>query len=312
LSLKYIINMFVKHGLLSQDKIPYNKLQKLVDEDMEQDEIFFAILEEIAPERSFLYSLASGGWVDGNLIGEFYSNVETIVEMSQGDITIEDLKLSPPINSSGKEDEDMEMSISFTYNKKKYLWVFSRNINDNFIEGFTTWANLALKNNYLYLGDGPVGFHLPKELIKDLKKIGIENEVNDVRGTGNTRYRPSKKEVEDLYNSITPELEEGRIPWKQSFIKLKKFAEYYEYSIPPILERKGEACRFIAVKTTEAKVIAYTFIFFSEIPAYINKNYSDLCDPSKNMLNIIIYDTLSNSILKTDKDGIWTTKKFNL
>lgn len=306
--------MFAKHGLISQNKTSYNKLQKLVDEDMEQDEIFFMVLEEIAPERSFFYSLASGGWVDGNLIGEFYSNVEVIVEMSQGDITIDDLKLTPPINSVGIEDKDMEMSISFIYNKKKYLWVFSRNINDNFIEGFTTWANLALNNNYLYIGDGPIGYHLPKELIKDLKKIGIDNEVNDVRGSGNTRTRNQapKKEVEDLYNSITPELEEGRIPREQSFKKLKKFAEYYKYSIPPVLERKGEAYRFIAVKTTEAKVIAYTFLIFSEIPTYINKNYSDLCEPGKDILNIIIYDSLTNSILKTDKDGIWTTKKFNL
>ena len=303
--------MFVKHRLLSQDKTSYNKLQKLVNEDMEQDEIFFVILEEIAPERSIFYSLASGGWVDGNLIGEFYSNVETIVEMSQGNITIEDLKLTPPINSSGKEDKDMEMSISFTYNKKKYLWVFSRNINDNFLEGFTTWANLALNNNYLYLGDGPIGYHLPKELIKDLKKIGIDNEVKDVRGNGNTRNKVPKKEVEVLYNSITPELEEGRIPWKESFKKLKKFAECYKYSIPPVLERKGEACRFIAVKSSEAKVIAYTFLLFSEIPIYINKNYSDLCEPSKEMLNIIIYDSLSDSILKTDKEGIWTTTKLN-
>lgn len=279
---------------------------------MEQDEIFFLILEEIAPERSFFYSLARGGWVDGNLIGEFYSNVETIVEMSQGDITIEDLKLTPPINSSGKEDKDMEMSISFIYNKKKYLWIFSRNMNDNFIEGFTTWANLALNNNYLYLGDGPIGYHLPKELINDLKKIGIDNEVNDARGNGNTRNQVPKKEVEVLYNSITPELEEGRIPWEQSFKKLKKFAEYYKYSIPPVLERKGKACRFIAVKTTEAKVVAYTFLLFSEVPDYINKNYSDLCEPGKEMLNIIIYDSLSDSILKTNKDGIWATKKLNL
>ena len=180
MNLTEIINLLIKYEVIEKESLSNEELLESIDEDMEPDEIVFEILAEAADESSLFYSLSDGGWIRGNLIGEFYSNVEAIVEMSDGKIEISDLVLLPPLNKKGEEDENTDMTISFTQNGKKYKWCFSLNQNDNFIEGFSKWAYEALNGDYLYTGDGPIGYHLPKALIKELEKLGIENEIHDL------------------------------------------------------------------------------------------------------------------------------------
>ncbi|MCP4976247.1 MAG: hypothetical protein GY931_08815 [Maribacter sp.] len=180
MNLNEIIDLLERYGVISKENISKDELEDIIDEDMEPDEIAFAVLSELAEDCYLFYSLADGGWEDGNLIGSFYSNVERIVEMSKGKIELSDLVLSPPLNSKGEEDEDMDMTISFIQNGSKYEWCFSLDENDNFIEGFTKWAYQALEGNFLYTGDGPIGYHLPKGLIRELEELGIENEINSI------------------------------------------------------------------------------------------------------------------------------------
>lgn len=178
---KWISEQYIKHNILTKTDASTEEfkefIQELEDDDMNSEEIAFEILSEYAPDQSFFYSLADGGW-SGELINEFYANIETIIEMSNGSIEIKDLVLTPPLDKNGNENVHEKMSISFSHNGKQYEWSFSASNNDDFIEGFTKWAFSALEGNFLYQGDGPVGHFLPKELIAELKKIGIHNEMD--------------------------------------------------------------------------------------------------------------------------------------
>ena len=68
----------------------------------------------------------------------------------------------------------MEMSISFTYGGKQTTWTFSMEDDYKYFSKFSAWAKSVLKGGYLWIsGDINLGYILPKELVDDLKRIGI-------------------------------------------------------------------------------------------------------------------------------------------
>lgn len=80
--------MYVKHGVISKNQVSIKELEKIIDDDMENNVIALEVLSEIASDRCLVYFLASGGWDSGNLIDQFYSNIEWVIEVAKGKVEI--------------------------------------------------------------------------------------------------------------------------------------------------------------------------------------------------------------------------------
>lgn len=311
MNLRSIVNLYVTHGITSKDQVSIKDLEEIIDKDMENDVIALEVLSEIASDRILVYSLASGGWDSGNLIDQFYSNIEWVIEVANGKVEISDVKLTPPVNNDGEEDTDLEMVIEFSHNGQSHKWSFSRNCNDNFIVSFTKWAYSALDGNLLYFGDGPLAYYIPKELIKELETLGIKNEVSSLRSS-NTINSKTAESIEKLFSNFSTAIhEEDSGLDEKMFLKLKEFAEKNEYLMPPVLERKSVSYQFVCIRPSSRKVIARTFMWLSEIVLHIARNYSELCETQTEALDLIIFDTFSGSIISPNKDGTWAIKDQN-
>lgn len=318
-----IIDLYIKYGFISKENIPHDIIQELIDEDLQSGEFAISLISEIDDDSKNIeleYSLADGGWTSNNLIGEFYSNIESIIEMSKGSIQIENLKLEAPINKKGEEDEYTEMSISFSHNSEEHSWVFSRNDNDNFINGFTRWAYTALDGNFLYIEDLPSAYHLPKELIKELESFGVKNEVVNLKKvpikkeiTNRSSNLMTSDEIMKLFQKSVPDIHEEYImfPDKERFLKLSRFATTNRYSIPTVLMRKSVSQQFVGVRPNENKIIAGTFKHISNVVQYISVNYYEINKAQNNDLDLIIYDTLSDKLILPKQDGTWVIKDHN-
>ncbi len=306
MNIESILDMYARHGIISENEFSINELRKVIDDDFDPSDLALNLLNEIRPDNVLFYSLAEGGWLKGNLIREFYSNVETVVEKSKGGIKVENLELIHPVNSDGEEDPNQNMTISFIHDGVKQEWVFTKNENDNFIYGFTKWAYSALDGNFLYLGDGPTGYFLPKELIKDLKFLGIQNEVNQVRKStpSNNKSILKDKYLQNWKISFKEEYL-GETAIEELFKELKQFSEANNFIIPPLLERKKEVHQYAGVKLLENKILARPFRFDIEVINYVEEHYSEIFQESSTKSNVAFFDIYHKIVFSPIGDGTW-------
>lgn len=303
MNLNSIIDLYVKYGITSKKNVSMDDINELLEEEMNAGYIALMILDEIAEDRVLPYSL---GWTTENIIDDFYYNVEEIIKMSKGTIKLTDLNLKAPLDQNGKIDERQDMSISFTHDEKKYSWSFYLNDNENFIDGFTRWAYLALDGDFLYLNDDiTCAYHLPKKLIKELECIGIYNDIHTIPSESEMRKSKDKESRLELYINNFPIVQEGELSEEEAFIRINRLAEINKYSIPSVLKRKAVSNRFVLIKTLEAKVIARTFWHINEIANYISNNYPELCNGQNKILNVVLFDALFESTYTPCIDGTW-------
>ena len=110
-----LVNVFSKYGLIPDNPLKKEEALNIIDEDEELDIIAHELLAEYASDQSI--SLLLGDCVDEDVIEEFVDNFEMIKEMSGGKVAVSDLKVSPEI---GSKIEGQEITISFTWNDKRY------------------------------------------------------------------------------------------------------------------------------------------------------------------------------------------------
>jgi len=160
-----IVNLLKAYGFLSEfDEV-------IFDNHEDQISLVISVLEEKAANRIISYPSVQGGWMEDQLVEEYAS---LIVEFcKKANITIKDLTLSPPLDEFGKEDPELDMSISFTHKGKRKKWTFSMETEDEYFSKFNRWARSAVGGGYLWFSaDIYTGYLLPKELIAELEKFG--------------------------------------------------------------------------------------------------------------------------------------------
>ncbi len=173
-----VINLLIKHGLINEEDASFEDIVDLVDEEMEPFEMALEILSEVASDKLIFYSLGDNCDAE-ELVESFAANIDEIIEISDGKIQISDLQLQPPLDSGGEVDEGEDMTISFTWNGREYSWTFSLYENDEFVEGFTKWVYEALDGDFMFVyEDHPFGYHINKNLIKDLEDIGATTHLD--------------------------------------------------------------------------------------------------------------------------------------
>ena len=161
-----LVDLLKQYGLLSKSVDIKN------DDGNDPLSFYVEVMEEWAEDRIVFYPQLHGGWFQGELVNEYASLLTDFCKKEN--VSIENLQLSPPLNELGEEDPDMEMSISFTYGGKQTTWTFSMEDDYKYFSKFSAWAKSVLKGGYLWIsGDINLGYILPKELVDDLKRIGI-------------------------------------------------------------------------------------------------------------------------------------------
>jgi hypothetical protein len=172
---KELVSLFTKHGLISDDAAEIDEALELVDEDEEAEINALELLSEYADERQIWFSL--GDCVEEEIVEEFKSNFENLLEISEGKISIKGLSSTPEAGT--KISENQQIKISFVWNNKDYEFSFSKVEPDSFVNGFSKWAFEALNGDFLLINDDhPFGYHIPKELINELESIGLKNYVS--------------------------------------------------------------------------------------------------------------------------------------
>lgn len=172
---KDLINIFTKHGFISSDAEEVEEALELVDEDEEAEINALELLSEYACDNQVWFSL--GDCVDEEIIEEFISNFDNLLEITEGKVSIEGLSSTPEAGT--KISENQEVKISFSWNNKDFEFSFSKVEPDSFVNGFAQWAYEALNGDFLLINDDhPFGYHIPKEMIKELENIGLKNYVS--------------------------------------------------------------------------------------------------------------------------------------
>lgn len=170
-----LINVFTKHKLISDDPDEREDALELIDEDEDPEINALELLAEYAADNSIDFSL--GDCVDEDVIEEFMSNFDSVLEVSDGRITADNLKVSPEIGTSVKDSQKIE--ITFDCNSKQYCFSFSKVEPDGFIDGFSKWLFEAFDGDFLFINDDrSFGYVIPKALIKELESTGLENNVS--------------------------------------------------------------------------------------------------------------------------------------
>ena len=90
---KDLINIFTKHGFISSDAEEVEEALELVDEDEEAEINALELLSEYACDNQIWFSL--GDCVDEEIIEEFISNFDNLLEITEGKVSIEGLSSTP-------------------------------------------------------------------------------------------------------------------------------------------------------------------------------------------------------------------------
>jgi hypothetical protein len=161
-----VFNLLKSYGLLS-----YAEPSGDGSDDSAADFLEIVLQEQVS-DRVIHYPVVGGGWVQGKLVDEYASLITKFCDKTK--ILIENLTLTPPLNEIGEEDSMEEMSISFSYKGKPWSCDFSIDTESAYFDKFSKWAKSVLKGGYLwYTTDYYRGYLLPKELIQNLKILGI-------------------------------------------------------------------------------------------------------------------------------------------
>jgi hypothetical protein len=165
-----LINVFVKYGYIVDSNDARQEALDLFDEDNGAEVFVHELLAEYAYEQGI--RISQGDCVDEDVIEDFLSNFEKVIEASKGRVKLEKLTSIPNIGTNiGLEN----ITILFTWSGKDYSFTFSQPEPNDFIYGFSKWVFEAVNGDFIFFDyDTSFGYFLPKELIKELKILGFE------------------------------------------------------------------------------------------------------------------------------------------
>lgn len=180
---KEVIALLKKYNLIVNDvPIPDEWVNDL--EGLEDYSIVEQSLIEFIPERHVDIGdmCAPGIWQEGSLVDEYSYAIKDLEKASGGKFKVENFKTENPTGESGEEDPEKHMMIEFDHNKKHYKWEFSMDDSDKAFGYYIDLAKLftdVLQENLIFLGEECVSiFCIPKELISELEKLGVDPSAN--------------------------------------------------------------------------------------------------------------------------------------
>ena len=197
MSVENIINLFVEYELIKKIKSEHKEILEGFDDDIEM--AVLGLLQDVAEKREMQFSLAHSekqihnsfgeSCTPDELIEEFTKDFDEVATASKGKDKgkgkgkgkVKNLQIIPPLNEKGRVDKDKEMSISFISNNKNYEWKFCLDGDSYYADSFAKWVYEALDGDFLYVDDEyPTGYNIPKGLISELEKIGLNNLIHDL------------------------------------------------------------------------------------------------------------------------------------
>lgn len=167
-----LIDLFVKYKLITSDEKGRLKALKLLHEDEEPEINALELLAVYVYKNSI--NINVGDCAPECVIEEFIGNFQQIKKISKGKVKAQNLSVTPELGTPIENDKKIE--IKFDWDSKNYRFSFSKVDPSNFIDGFAKWLCEAFNGDFLFIrGDLLFGYLIPKELIKELEAIGIEN-----------------------------------------------------------------------------------------------------------------------------------------
>ncbi len=153
-------------------------------EGQEDETIVENALIEFIPERHVHIGdmCAPGIWQEGSLVDEYSHVIRDFEKASGGKFKVENLKTENPTGDDGEEDAERNMIIEFDHENRHYRWEFSLDDSDEAFDYYIDLAKLftdVLQEDVIFLGEEVVSaFCIPKELIAELKKYGVDPSAN--------------------------------------------------------------------------------------------------------------------------------------
>ncbi len=261
MSANEILSLFKSYSLI-QEEDTKDALELYEDDDIT---FIFELINEYTGEKVLWYSIADGGWDEG-IVDNFYANVRELVELSEGAIDVELIKLTPAKATEDTPEEDAEMKINFKHKGKVYDWVFTRNNHVLFLEEFTRWAYTSLNGNYLFVcEDHPIGYLLPKDFIKELEKYGVTSDMDIFEDDKDCVDEYEYEEPE--FEIIGPKLDDGNLE------KLRGLYFTSEGGDLKVLQKYLESYKNIAIELTE---LDKDFSDGEEMEAEVGDDFTEL------------------------------------